>query len=73
MEKFDFFFKAQDSSFFVYVQYPDEGNPRYMINSIEQTCSCKGWAIRQNCKHIDEFRRRLKLVGDKIKDMIVDE
>ena len=59
-----------EKSFFLHVKYPDEQTPRYSINMSNHSCSCKGWAIRQNCKHVLEYDRRLALAADKIKELI---
>ena len=67
----NFFFKADDKSFFIYVWYPEETNCRYMINVVSQTCTCTGWSIKQDCKHLKELRRRLEVISDKLKDLIV--
>lgn len=67
----DFFFKADDHSLYLYVWYPDESQPRYMIHMLNHSCTCKGWSIRANCKHIKEYQLRLEQVADKIKDMII--
>ncbi len=67
----DFDLIADDYSLFLYVKYPDEVQPRYMIHIVNHSCTCTGWAIRQKCKHLTEYEERLERIADKLKDLII--
>lgn len=63
MKQSDFKFRPDEKALFLEVYYEGEENYRYLINVIQQTCTCIGFSVREKCKHVDKLKVILKMIG----------
>lgn len=59
----DFKFRPDEYALFIEVYYEGEEKYRYLIDVVKQTCTCKGYSIREKCKHTIRLKEMMKMIG----------